>query len=381
MSTDTKSVFELLNSLRSGIAKVEEAVKADDVAGPATVAAVVMAEPEPSLIHPLEPNFQEGYEIKTPSGHVITMTDVWNAYVAGENILIVGPTGCGKSSLAFHMLDKANEVTRVANRKVYNENLTLAKAGKELKLYHALPYEHVHFSCHEGTRSESLIGTVKVRINDKGDREALVVYGSVVEAWTKGRTLILEEMDFAPAGVWGETHQFFDGRTTETDIFVNGQERITKKNRFRVIATANTLGRGENQMEYAGTQLLNTAFLNRFTYIVKLGWLPATAESKLLQSKAGIISTVADKLIAAATQSRAAYEAQTCDICISTRDLLSWSRECARGELKIGKDIAKKLSMADYWNKIVVPAAYPTFLSRIVDKATLTAFNTYLTLR
>jgi MoxR-like ATPase len=372
--TDTspaKDVFDLLNKLQSlgatTVGKLQEE-------------AIHEIEPDISLLHPWEPGFVTGYQIKTSGGHIITLEDIWQAYVGGENILLTGPSGTGKSSLAFHLMDRANESTRVINRKIFEENVKLLKAGTpkdELQGYHPLPYQISHYSCHEATRSEELIGTVTIMIMPDGSRRAVVVRGAVVEAWTEGKTLILEEKDLAAPGVWGETHQFFDGRTKETTIYVNGPERIKKHDRFRVIATANTLGRGENQIEFAGTQMLNTAFLNRFTYIVKLGWLPRDEEINLVIAKTGIRIDIAAKMIDAATQARKAHEESVCDTTISTRDLLSWSRECLRKE----KRTSVCASVSEYWSKVAIPSAFPTFLSRIVDKSTQEAFGKFLSIR
>lgn len=366
----TTDVFKLLDKLQS--------VGADTI-GKLEEEAIHEIEPERSLLHPWEPDFLEGYEIKSPGGCVFTIQDIWDAYAAGENILLTGPSGCGKSSLAFHLLDKANQKVREQNRKILQENVKQMKAGKnkeDLQPYHPLPYNIAHYSCHEATRSEELIGTVTVQVKPDGSRVPVIVRGAVTDAWTQGKTLILEEMDLAAPGVWGETHQFFDGRTKETTIYVNGPERIHKHDRFRVIATANTLGRGENQIEFAGTQMLNTAFLNRFTYIVKLSWLPREKEIQLLHEKTGIRKEIAGKMVQAASQSRSAHDEGVSDASIGTRDLLSWSRECRRQEKrKSPADVAR------YWSHIAVPAAYPTFLSRITDSNTLDSFERFLSLR
>jgi MoxR-like ATPase len=339
-------------------------------------------EPESNLVNRWEPEFQDGYEFETSSGNKLTLKQIWDAYVAGEQIMFVGPSGCGKSTIAFHLLDEANEIIREKNRKLHMENLSLAKAGrKEFKPYIPLPYELSHYSCHEATRSEELMGTVKLKIRDDGSREAIIVRGAVTEAWTKGKTLILEEMDFAPPGVWGETHQFFDMRTKETEIYINGPERIKKNNRFRVMATANTLGQGENQIEFAGTQVLNRAFLNRFTYVVKVSWLPREQEARLIYVKTALRQDIVYKLVDAAKQARDAYDAGTCDTVISTRELLAWARECVREAKRHGEEDAKKMNAGVFWKEVVLPSAYPTFLNRIVDQNTRDMFEKYLSIR
>ena len=279
-------------------------------------------------------------------------------------------------------MDKANETVRVNNRKIYQKNIRLlGKAGEdetELEPYQDLPYKIAHLSCHEGTRSEHLIGTVTVMIDKDGSRVPIRVLGAVTDAWINGKTLIIEEMDFAPPGVWGEAHQFFDGRTKETTIYVNGPEKIRKGNSFRVIATANTLGAGENQIAFSGTQVLNSAFMNRFTYIVYVDYLERDDEIQLIRNKTNVNENLCTAMVDAAIQTRKSMSEGATNVCITTRDLLSWGRECIRAINRRGSEPAE---IRMVWNEIAVPASYPTFLHRIADEATRTAFGTYVGLR
>lgn len=372
--TDMADVFTLLEKLGT----VDE-----ETIGTIETERITAADPESSLIDLWEPDFVDGYELTTTTGHAITLDTIWEAHQAGENILLVGPSGTGKSSIAFHLLDKANEKARIKNREIYQKNLKLLKDGdekKEVELipYHALPHEIAHLSCHEGTRSEHLTGTVTVMLKEDGTRIPVRVLGAVTDAWINGKTLIAEEIDFAPPGVWGEAHQFFDGRTRETTIYINGPEKIRKNKKFRVIATANTLGAGENQIAFSGTQVLNGAFMNRFTYVVLVDYLERTKEIGLICSKAGIKIGLATAMVDAAIQTRKSMREGATDVAITTRDLLSWGRECTRAIKRRGSEPA---DVKVLWNEIAVPSAYPSFLSRIADLATREAFQTYVKIR
>lgn len=362
-------VFKLLNELRK-----------TNVADGSVLGS---AEPDPTLIHNWEQDFVDGYEIDV-GGHCITLEQVWDAYVAGENLLFVGPSGCGKSTIAYHLLDKANEVIRAKNRKVYQENIEAVQTGKNPTPYIELPYQVSPQHCNEATRSAELIGDVTIKVNPDGSRTPVVVRGSVTDAWINGKTLIIEELDIAPPGVLAELHAFFDGRTQETVIYTNGPERIRKNSRFRVIATANTKGAGENQIEFAGTRVMNKAFMNRFTYVLEVTWLPQPAEKDLILRRTGLRPDVAFHMVESACKTRDAHKAGTVDVCISTRDILSWARECKRAEkrweLKKG-DPSVISRINDYWTEIARPAAYPAFLARIADTTTQGTFQDYLSLR
>lgn len=368
--TDMTDVFTLLDKLSS----IDE-----DTIGTLETDRITVADPDPMLIELWEPDFVNGYKLSTINGHVITLDHIWEAHQGGENILLVGPSGTGKSSIAFHLLDRANDPIRKKNREIYQKNLKIVKDGsKELIPYHNLPYEVAHLSCHEGTRSEHLIGTVTMKINEDGTRMPVRVLGAVTDGWINGKTLIIEEMDFAPPGVWGEAHQFFDGRTKQTTIYINGPETIRKNKKFRVIATANTLGAGENQITYSGTQVLNGAFMNRFTFIVHVDYLERNHEISLIHDKSGVNKDLAGAMVDAAIQSRKSMKEGATDICITTRDLLSWGRECVRAVKRRGSEPSE---LKVLWNEIAVPSSYPAFISRIADIATLNAFGTFISLR
>ena len=368
-TTKASDVFKMLELLtKTGSATVEDA-------------RIKEIEPERSLLHPWEPDFMDGYEITLTSGHRITTRQIWDAYVAGENLLFVGPSGCGKSTLAFHLLDKANESVRAKNRDIYQRNIELCKKGAPLEGYHPLPYPLSHYSFHEETRSSELVGDVSVKIHEDGSRTPCLVLGSIVEAWINGHTWIGEEIDCAPAGVQAQLHPFIDGRTNDTTVYINGPQRIKKNSKFRVISTANTKGQGENQLEHAGTQVMNRAFLNRFTYVMNVSWLVAEKEEQLVHNRTALRNDVIRKMIGAATQTRKAHDEGVCDTAITTRDIMSWARESRREEKRHGEESAKKMVVDVYWKEIAIPSAYPTFLNRIVDPNTVDKFATYLSIR
>lgn len=349
------SVLDVLNAL-AGVS--EDDILAAEHAPAQDTERIKIAEPPSHWLNPVEPDFVLGYDVD--------LNAMWDAYKRGENILIVGPTGSGKSSLAYHMLDKANESTRKRNHETYEKNLNLLQKGvNESKLigYKPIPYEVSYLGCGAGTRTESLIGTLKFRATDSG-REPYTVYGAIVNAYVNGMTGIIDEIDFAPPDIWGEAHVFLDGRTQETTIYVNGPETIRRNSRYRVIATANTFGMGENQLEFAGTQLLNTAFLNRFTYKVLLNYLQPDKETVTLTTKVpGMRQDAAAKMVEAAGRIREAKKSGVLSRDISTRDLLSWSRECIDREKRVRSNGTSVDLLADYWDQVVVPAALPTYLT------------------
>lgn len=369
----TADVFKLLQEMKTVDAKT---VKAHTAAQLERISAEV--EPPAELIHDWEPGYVDEYKYTTYSGKAITKRELWDAYISGENIRLVGPSGCGKSALAFHILDKANKSVREKNKKILAENVQRKlKDGEKAKLedYLSLPYPVVHYNCSEGTREAHLIGDVTIIFNDKGERKPVVVPGCFTKAWTKGASLIFEEDDLAPPSVLGAVHPFIDGRTKTTDVFLNGPTTLNKNDRFRIIATSNTLGTGEGSVEFAGTQIQNTAYLNRFTYVVKSTWLPPAHEIDLIVNKTGVSKNLVEKMVSACENIRKEYEEQRIQNVITTRDLLSWARETKREEKRVG---TKPFDTA--WREIAIPAMFPTFLNRISDPASREVIERYLSI-
>jgi len=331
---------------------------------------VTAVSPPSHLINRIEPDFIMGYDVDT--------TALWEAYVRGEQIIIAGPTGTGKSSLAYHLLDNANESVRRKNRITFAKNNSVLQKGgteKDLLGYKPIPYEVSYLGCGVGTRIEAVIGTLKFRSTDTG-REPYAVYGAVVDAWVNGKTLIIDELDFASPDIWGELHQFFDGRTNETTIYINGPEVIRKHPKFRVIATANTFGNGENQMEFSGTQLLNTAFLNRFSYKIELDYLKADKEVEAVLKHIGAMDTEAlTKMVTIAGKIRTDKKAGVLTRGISTRDLKAWSRECVALDGRLSKNnLQHRKDIRSYWTAVVVPAAKATYLTGNPDGSVLGSY-------
>jgi MoxR-like ATPase len=326
----------------------------------------------PTLFNRYKPNFVVGYDIDVLS--------IQDALKNGQNILIVGDKGGGKSSFMFYLVDELNEPTRVLNRKTYASNALLTSGKKELKPYLELPYPIAHLGCGSGTRIDSLIGTVALKTTDKG-REVMTIYGAVVDAWVNGKVLIIDELDMATPDVWGELHQFFDGQTEETTIYINGPEVIRKNPKFRVLATANTFGLGEDQMGFAGTQLLNGALLDRFSYKVKFPYLnPDKEVEAVLKVFPKARKDAVEKMVSAAGKIRSAKSSGVITETLSTRKLMAWVCECVAREtrLKSSGIGVKPFSLQEYWSNIVLPAAGPTYLCGNPDEMVV---KTYLELR
>jgi MoxR-like ATPase len=219
---------------------------------------------------------------------------------------MVGPTGCGKSSLAINVLARLKRKAEI-------------------------------FSCHGETSSEGLIGKPWVVV-DPTTNEGItkVSYGAALRAYNFGKILLLEEVDMAMAGILASIQRIMEVQSDFYICDIGEQEIIPRHKLFSVIATANTIGTGEDDFMYADTKALNLSFVNRFSVRYVMGYLPKTKEIKVLINKTGIDKNIAEKMVMVANDVRDAGDPKRIAAgtvpggtplvsVISTRDLIEWA--------------------------------------------------------
>lgn len=368
LNASVAGVCDLLDKLSTvDAAKVTKAKEAEDAAKIKTVT------PEPSLLYPMEPDFVVGPGNLRHGERSVDFREVFDAYVEGEILYLFGPTGAGKTTIARALVDAANAKRLDHNRKVYAKNVAAIKAGKtadQLEGYKPLEYSLSMVQGHEEMRAAEMIGDVDLVYDDKGNRHVSHRLGTGLEAAVEGHTLLVDESDAIPSGVMAGCHGLFDRRVTVMTFCLNGPKVFTKHPRFRAIFAANTRGMGENAAEYAHAQMQSKALLNRFSYMVEVGYMGAATERKLMLARVPEIDPMhLDKMIAAANNVRDLYTGGSIDLVISHRDMESWCRE-ARRAIKRG---VSGNTGRDLWEKAIRPAAWPAFLCKTADKGTAEA--------
>ena len=69
-------------------------------------------------------------------------------------------------------------------------------------------------------------------------------------------------------------------------LLANGGEVIEPHPRFRLVCTANSLGNGDESGLYAGTKILNAAFLDRFAAVFRMSYMPPVQEAQIVRNRA-----------------------------------------------------------------------------------------------
>jgi cobaltochelatase CobS len=172
-----------------------------------------------------------------------------------------------------------------------------------------------------------LVGKDTIVIRD--DRQITEFQEGIVP-WSLQRpiALVFDEYDAGRADVMFVIQRLLerDGKFTLLD-----QNRIlTPHPYFRLFATANTVGLGNSNGLYHGTQLLNHGQIDRWNIVATLNYLTADEEIAIVQSRAPEFSTEKHKkllksMVALAALTREGFVVGDLSTLMSPRTVISWA--------------------------------------------------------
>jgi len=366
-----------VGSVGSVVALLDKLNKSD----PSHIQAVLQAErarlvrefePAPELINPMVPDFVSANLALTAGGKPVSFTHAAEAWAEEGGVALTGPTGTGKTTIVKAMVDWANREDLAYNRKIWESNKAKALAKVNPDTFE--PYREVRslkvIQGSEETRTADLIGDTGLSYDENGNRHIDVMLGGVLEAFTQGLPLLVDEADAIPAGVAAACHGLFDRNSRTVQVYLNGRREYRRREGYSVSFTMNTKGFGENAAEYGHAQIQSRALFTRIPYMLEVGYMLEDAEVALVKGRVpGVPETVIRKMVQAANRIRAAYKGGALDLVVSTREVESWAREVRRA-IQRGASV---ISDRDLWEKIAVPAAGPTVCTKTADVGTAEA--------
>lgn len=146
--------------------------------------------------------------------------------------------------------------------------------------------------------------------------------GPVVRAMKQGGILLLDEIDLASHNIMC-LQPVLEGK----GVFLKkiGQW-VTPADGFQIFATANTKGKGSDDGRFVGTNVLNEAFLDRFSVTLEQEYAPKATELRIVKKKMDGMDAKDDefakKLVDWADMIRKCFYQDAVDEIITTRRLL-----------------------------------------------------------
>ena len=211
-----------------------------------------------------------------------------------EPLYVFGLTGCGKTSCIKQLAARLN-------------------------------YPIFEVTGHGRLEFADLVGHLTVKNNNM-----TFEYGPLALAMRYGAIILLNEIDLTSPEIAAGLNSVLDG--SPLCIAENGGELIAPHSMFRLVATANTNGGGDDTGLYQGTQRQNLAWLDRFT-ICEVGYPSADVEKSLLARRfPSLPESLCANMVDYANEVRKLFmgEASTSnltnaiEVTFSTRSLLRW---------------------------------------------------------
>lgn len=212
-------------------------------------------------------------------------------------VMLVGPTGCGKTT-------GVEELAAMVNWPIAN--------GGRIDLTGDF-------------RVADFLGE-KILEVDPATGQTIVAFkdGILPQAMQKGHLMLLDEVDAAPPGILFALQSVLEPKRTL--VLTADSGRLVKADpRFRIVCTANTIGKGDDTELYTGTNILNEAFLDRFGIVIQQDYLPANKEVDVIVAKTKVSESVVKLMVRVANQVRKAFKDEECFCTFSTRRLLNWA--------------------------------------------------------
>ena len=247
----------------------------------------------------------------------------------------------------------------IASKKFYPIFITgLSGNGKTLGVTQACAEkkrEMIRVNITIETDEDDLLGGYRLR-----DGQTVWQNGPVIEAMERGAVLLLDEIDLASNKIMC-LQPILEGN----GVFVKKINKFVKPALgFTVVATANTKGKGSEDGQFIGTNVLNEAFLERFPITFEQKYPSVKIEtkiiSKMLETENAKDDEYATNLVNWADIIRKTYSEGGVDEIISTRRLVHIAKAYSifRNKLKAVEvctnrfDDDTKQSFLDLYTKI-----------------------------
>ncbi len=186
------------------------------------------------------------------------------------------------------------------------------------------------FNGNRDVTMQDFVGTYEAR-----DGATVWVDGPLPTAMKNGHILILDEVDHMPAECSSALHSVLEKRGKLT-IVANGGEVVSPHANFRIAATANTAGFGDESGLHPNAQVQDAALLSRFDVVFRVDWLETAAERDLLRRRTGIGKKDAELIVKMANDTRQASQEGSIMYPIDMRQTAAWAAVTVSSDIGTG---------------------------------------------
>lgn len=192
-----------------------------------------------------------------------------------------------------------------------------------------------------------LVGKDVIHIKD-GKQITEFMEGMLPFTINQGMVLVLDEYDAIRSDV-----SFIIQRLLEEEgkfALLEENKILTPHKNFRLFATSNTLGDGDDLGIYHGANLINQAQMDRWNILISLNYLDESHEIKVLQKKLPNLykkdKNILINMVRLANLTREAFKNADLSTLMSLRTLISWGRN-----IEIFSDINSSFKLS-FYNKV-----------------------------
>ena len=168
--------------------------------------------------------------------------------------------------------------------------------------------------------------------------------GDLPQAASAGMMFLIDEISNAPNELHPALHQCLE---KNGKIYLNSKagdihEKIVIPHEcFRAIASDNTRGQGDTRGAYAGTDVMNSATMDRFRVMVVMDYMDRKQELMVLKNTVpGATDLLCEKVLDVAAKVRASYQAGDLSETLSMRPLIEWIEKAV-----FTRDVMKSLEV------------------------------------
>lgn len=275
----------------------------------------------PVTVHSLD-DWSDEAKVFIPS---IDSTYFWQPYVKdlidyhtgvnmGDNVYMYGDPAVGKSSFVEQVCARTNQ-----------------------------PF--VRMNGIRDIDSSSIFGAMGL-----ADGETVWTDGTLAQAAKFGAVFLQDEVTSIPAEILMGYQWLLEngGKILLSDKQGTNEDKvITPDPRFRFICCDNTNGQGDMTGDYAGTGVVNSAFIDRFQTFIKREFMKQPEEVQVLMSRVPeLTNELASKMVQVAGLIRTSKRQGELSVNMSMRTLESWGKKAC-----YTKDTASTMRVA-YFNKL-----------------------------